>query len=146
MLKDFKAFVLRGSVLDLAVAVIIAGAFGAIVNSMVKDVLMPPIGLVLGRVSFGDLFFSLDGKHYDTLEAAAAAGAPTVNYGLFLQAVASFLIVAAVIFAIVRAVSRLKGPDAAALATTRDCPFCLTAIPLAASRCAHCTSQMGSAG
>ena len=143
MLKDFKAFLLRGNVLDLAVAVIIGGAFGGIVSSLVKDVLMPPIGLVLGRVSFGDLFFSLDGKHYDTLEHAVAAGAPTVNYGLFLQAVVSFLIIAAVVFAIVRMATRLQRAPAPPAATTRDCPYCLTAIPLGASRCAHCTSQIG---
>src|SRR5262245_18897659 len=134
MLKEFKAYLLRGNVLDLAVAVILGGAFGAIVNSLVKDVLMPPLGLILGRVNFGVLFWSLNGQSYPSLKAAQDAGAPTLNYGLFLQAVISFLIIAFVIFLMVRLAARLQPPPPAVV-TTKDCPYCISKIPLAATRC-----------
>jgi large conductance mechanosensitive channel len=141
MLKEFKQFVMRGNVLDLAVAVIIGAAFGGIVTSMVNDIVMPPIGLMLGKVDFKDLFVSLNGQSYANLAAAKAAGAPVVAYGQFANTVINFLIVAFVIFMIVRQASRLqKKPEAAA--TTKDCPYCFSAIPLAATRCPQCTSQL----
>ena len=146
MLKDFKEFVMRGNVLDLAVAVIIGAAFGAIVTSMVNDIVMPPIGLVLGHVDFKDLFISLNGKAYPTLAAAKAAAAPVIAYGQFLNTVINFLIVAFAIFITVRQASKLqrKPAPAPAAPTTKDCPFCCTAIPIAATRCPHCTSQLSS--
>jgi large conductance mechanosensitive channel len=144
MLKEFKAFILRGNVLDLAVAVIIGGAFGAIVNSLVKDILMPPLGLILGRVNFGDLFISLNGQTYASLQAAQTAGAPTLNYGLFLQAVVNFLIIAFVIFLITRMATRFQRPQPATpvVPVTKDCPFCWSAIPSKATRCPQCTSDL----
>lgn len=146
MFKEFKAFILRGNVLDLAIAVIIGGAFGAIVNSLVKDILMPPLGLVLGGVNFSDLFISLNGQVYASLKAAQDAGAPTINYGLFLQTVINFLIIAFVIFMLVRTASRLQQPQPAAAApTAKECPYCLSSIPLKATRCPYCTSELKSA-
>ena len=142
MLKDFKAFVMRGNVLDLAVAVIIGAAFGAIVNSAVNDVIMPPIGLILGHVDFKELFFSLNGQHFATLADAKKAAAPVVAYGQFLNTVINFLIIAFVIFIIVRVAAKLEKPAPAAAPTTKDCPYCLSAIPIPATRCAHCTSQL----
>ena len=139
MLKDFKAFVMRGNVLDLAVAVIIGAAFGAIVTSLVNDIIMPPIGMALGHIDFKDLFVSLNGQSYPTLAAAKTAAAPVIAYGQFLNTVINFLIVAFVIFLVVRSASRFqRAPDA----TTKDCPFCSTAIPIPAKRCPHCTSQL----
>jgi len=145
MWKDFKAFIMKGNVLDLAVAVIIGGAFGAIVTSMVNDVIMPPIGMILGHIDFKELFFSLNGQSYATLADATKAGAPVVAYGKFLNTVINFLIVAAVVFLVVRAASKLhKAPPAAAPAapTTKDCPFCAMPIPIPARRCPQCTSQL----
>jgi len=144
MLKDFKAFVMKGNVLDLAVAVIIGAAFGAIVTSMVNDIVMPPIGLILGHVDFKDLFISLNGQSFPTLAAAKAAAAPVIAYGQFLNTVVNFLIVAFVIFLVVRAAAKLqRTPEAPAAApTTKDCAFCCTAIPIRASRCPNCTSQL----
>ena len=142
MLKDFKAFVMRGNVLDLAVAVIIGAAFGAIVTSMVNDIVMPPIGLLLGKVDFKDLFVSLNGQAYPTLTAAKAAGAPVIAYGQFLNTVMNFLIVAFVVFVVVRQASRFQCKPAPAAPTTKDCPYCCSAIPLAAKRCPQCTSQL----
>jgi large conductance mechanosensitive channel len=141
MFKEFKAFIMRGNVLDLAVAVVIGGAFGTIVNSQVKDIIMPPLGLILSRVNFGDLFISLNGKVYASLKAAQDAGAPTLNYGLFIQAIINFLIVALVIFLIVRLANRLQKPAPTAPAT-KDCPYCLSSVPAKAVRCAHCTSEL----
>ena len=143
MLKDFRAFITRGNILDLAVAVAVGAAFGKVVTSFVNDVLMPPIGLALGRVDFTNLFVSLSGQPYPSLAAAKAAGAPTVNYGVFLNTVLDFLIVAFVIFLLVRQVDRwTRQPAPAAAPTTRECPFCATAIPLKARRCPHCTSEV----
>lgn len=146
MLKDFREFVMRGNVLDLGVAVIIGAAFGAIVTSMVNDVVMPPIGLLLGHVDFKDLFISLNGKSYATLAAAKTAAAPVLAYGQFLNTVINFLIIAFVIFIVVKQASKLqRKPAAPAVApTTKDCAFCCTPIPIAAKRCPHCTSQLGS--
>jgi len=141
MLKEFKAFVMRGNVLDLAVAVIIGGAFGKIISSLVNDVLMPPIGLLLGKVDFSNLFINMSAEKHASLAAAKAAGAPTLNYGLFLNTVIDFVIVAFVIFLVIRAFSRMKRQEEAA-PTTKDCPYCLTAVPIKATRCAHCTSEL----
>ncbi len=144
MWKEFKAFILRGNVLDLAIAVIIGGAFGAIINSLVNDIIMPPIGLLLGKVDFSNLFIPLDGQTYDSLTAAKEAGAATINYGLFINTLINFLIVALAIFLLIRAANRLmpKKAEAPAEPTTKDCPFCATAIPLKATRCPNCTSQL----
>jgi large conductance mechanosensitive channel len=142
MLKDFKAFIMRGNVLDLAVAVIIGAAFGAIVTSAVNDVIMPPIGLALGQVDFKDLFISLSGQSFPNLAAAKAAGAPVIAYGQFVNTVINFLIIAFVIFLVVRAASKLQKPALAAPPTTKDCPYCFSSIPIQAKRCPHCTSQL----
>jgi len=140
MLKEFKEFAMRGNVLDMAVRIILGAAFGGIVSSFVKDILMPPIGHLLGHVDFSDLYISLSG-HYDTLAAAKAAGAVTINYGLFLNTIINFLIVAFAIFLLVRQVNRMW-PKPAEVETTRDCPKCLSKVPLKASRCAFCTSEI----
>ena len=143
MLKEFREFVMRGNVMDLAVGVIIGAAFGKIVSSLVSDLIMPPIGLLLNGVNFSDLFVSLNGQAYATLTEAQAAGAPTLNYGAFFNNVIDFLIIALVIFLMVRAVNRLQRPaPVAAPATTKDCPFCFSAISIKASRCPNCTSQL----
>jgi large conductance mechanosensitive channel len=144
MIKEFKEFAMRGNVLDMAVGIIIGAAFGQIVTSFVQDVLMPPIGRMLGRVDFPNLFVSLNGQHYDTVAAAKAAGAATINYGLFINTVINFLIVAFAVFLLVRQVNRLA-PKPAPAPTTRECPFCLSAIPLKATRCPHCTSELRAA-
>jgi len=144
MLKEFKEFVMRGNVLDLAVAVIIGGAFGKIITSFVNDVLMPPIGLLLGGVDFTNLFLALDGKTYESLEAATAAGAATINYGVFINTVVDFLIVAFVIFLIIKAAnaSKKKEESAPAEPTTKECLYCFTTISIKASRCPNCTSEL----
>ncbi len=144
MLKDFKAFIMKGNVLDLAVAVIVGGAFGAIVTSLVNDVIMPPIGMILGHIDFKDLLISLNGVHYDVLADAKTAKAPVIAYGLFLNTVINFLIVAAVVFIVVRMASKLHRAPAEAppAPTTKDCPFCCMPIPIAAKRCPQCTSQL----
>lgn len=142
MIKEFKEFAMRGNVLDMAVGIIIGAAFGQIVTSFVQDVLMPPIGRLLGHVDFSNLFVNLSGAHYPTIAAAKAAGAATLNYGLFLNTIINFLIVAFAVFLLVRQVNRLAPKPAPAPAATRDCPYCLTAIPLKATRCAHCTSEL----
>ncbi len=142
MIKEFKDFIMRGNVLDLAVAVIIGGAFGKIVTSFVNDIIMPPIGLLLGSVNFTDLFLDLSGKGYPTLAAAQEAGAPTINYGLFLNTVIDFVIVAFVIFLVIKAVNKMKKPAVAAAPTTKACPYCFTDIPIQATRCPHCTSEI----
>jgi len=140
MLKEFKTFLMRGNVIDLAVAVIIGAAFGAIVTSAVNDVIMPPIGLILGNVDFKDMFLSLSGQSYPTLAAAKAAGAPIIAYGQFLNTLINFVIVGFVIFMVVRAANKLQKPAEAP--TTKDCAFCFTAIPIQATRCPNCTSQL----
>jgi len=141
MLKEFKEFAMRGNVLDMAIGIIIGAAFGRIVTSLVNDIIMPPIGLLLGRVNFSSLFLNLSGMPYTTLADAQAAGAATINYGLFLNAILDFIIVAFVIFLLVRQINRLtRKPEAAP--TTKDCPYCLSAIPIKATRCPHCTSQL----
>jgi large conductance mechanosensitive channel len=147
MLQEFKSFVMRGNVVDLAVAVVIGAAFGAIVTSFVNDILMPPIGLALGRVNFADLFVTLDRQSYPTLAAAKAAGAATINYGIFINSILNFLIIAFAVFLLVRQVNRFTAkPTPAPAPTTRDCPLCLSTIPLKATRCAHCTSEVPKVG
>lgn len=144
MLKEFKEFAMRGNVLDLAVGVIIGAAFGKIVTSLVEDVIMPPIGKLLGPVNFSDLFINLSGQSYATLKDAKAASAATINYGLFLNAVINFLIVAFCVFLLVKQVNRFVAkPAPAPVPATKDCPQCAMPIPLAAKRCGHCTSQLG---
>jgi len=149
MLKEFKEFALRGNVLDMAVGIIIGAAFGTIVKSAVDDLLMPPIGLALGGVDFRNLFLTLrageGAASYATVEEAREAGAVTLNYGVFVNNVVSFLIVAFVVFLLVRGVNAMRREEEAPAATTRDCPFCATAIPLHASRCPHCTSELQAA-
>jgi large conductance mechanosensitive channel len=150
MLKDFKAFILRGNVVDLAVGIIIGVAFGAIISSFVNDILMPPIGLGLGNMDFSNLIVVLkEGATpgpYASLEAAKAAGATTINYGVFINAIINFLIIAAVVFFfVVRPIARLTAPKKLAAPTeptTKDCPFCYSAIPIKATRCPNCTSEL----
>ena len=144
MLSEFRTFLMRGNVVDLAVAVVLGAAFGAVVTSFVNDLLMPPLGLVLGRVNFSDLFVSLSGQSYPSLAAAKAAGAPTFNYGLFINALLNFVIIAFAMFLLVRQANRLKGPPPPPAPPTRECPQCATAIPVAARRCPHCTSELTS--
>jgi large conductance mechanosensitive channel len=139
--KEFKDFAMRGSVLDLAIGVIIGVAFGKVVSSLVDDVLMPPLGRLIGRVDFSNLFINLSDTHYDTLAAAKAAGAPTLNYGNFLNTIINFLIVAFAIFILVRAVNKWL-PKAPAPVTTRECPQCAMPIPVVAKKCGHCTSAV----
>lgn len=143
MLKEFKEFAMRGSVIDLAVGVIMGAAFGKIVSSLVEDVIMPPIGRLLGHVDFSGLFINLSDKTYESLAAAKAAGAATLNYGLFINTVINFLIVSFCVFLVVRQVNNwTKKPAAAAAPTTKDCPQCAMTIPIAAKRCGHCTTQL----
>lgn len=144
MLKEFKEFAMRGNVLDMAVGIIIGTAFGKIVSSFVNDVLMPPIGKLVGQVDFSNLFLNLGETDYATLAEAQAAGAPTINYGIFLNTVLDFLIVAFAIFLLIRQVNRLKRKEEAppAAPTTRPCPFCLSEVALQARRCPHCTSEL----
>jgi large conductance mechanosensitive channel len=143
MLKEFRAFAMRGNVIDLAVGVIIGAAFGKIISSFVNDLLMPPIGLLLGKVDFTNLYISLTGEKYSSLAEAQAAGAPTFNYGLFINNVIDFLIVAFIIFLLIRAINRLsRKEEKPADVTTRECPFCLTNINKKATRCPNCTSEV----
>jgi len=143
MLKEFKEFAMKGNVLDMAVGIIIGAAFGKIISSLVADVLMPPIGLLLGGVNFANLFINLSSGAYATIEAAKAAGAPTLNYGLFLQAVIDFLLVAFAIFMMVKWVNRLRAPaPAPAAPATKECPLCTTPIPAKARRCPACTGDL----
>ena len=145
MIKEFREFIMRGNVLDLAVGIIIGAAFGKIVTSFVNDILMPPIGVILGKVDFSNLFLDLSGKGYASLDAAKKAGAATINYGVFLNAVIDFLIVALAIFLLIRQVNRLAPKKPAPPATEVNCPFCLNSIPIGAKRCAHCTSMLEAA-
>jgi large conductance mechanosensitive channel len=142
MFKEFREFAARGNVIDLAVGVIIGAAFGKVVTSLVNDVIMPPIGLVIGRVDFRNLYISLDGQTYASLAEAQKAAAPTINYGVFINTAIEFLIVAFVVFLLVRQINRMYPPPVAAV-ETKPCPFCASAIPLAARRCPHCTSDLG---
>ena len=146
MLKEFKEFAIKGNMLDMAVGIIIGAAFGKIVTSLVEDIIMPPIGLILGKVDFSSLYINLSGEQFASLEAAKAAGAPLIRYGVFLNQAISFIIVAFAVFLLVRAVNHLrKDEQAAEEETEKTCPFCQTDIPIAATRCPHCTSQLGAA-
>jgi large conductance mechanosensitive channel len=150
MLKEFKAFIMRGNVLDLAVGIIIGAAFGAIVKSLVDDLIMPPIGLALGNVDFTNLFVVLkEGAKvpgpYASLADAKAAAAVTWNYGLFINNLVTFIIVAFAVFLVVRAANRLRPPEAAAAPNTKDCPYCRMPIPVGATRCPECTSELRTA-
>jgi large conductance mechanosensitive channel len=143
VLKEFKEFALRGNVMDMAVGIIIGAAFGKIVTSLVEDVMMPPIGRLLGHVDFSGLFINLGDKSYESLAAAKSAGAATLNYGLFINTVINFAIVAFAVFLVVQQVNRwTKKPAAPAAPTTKECPQCAMTIPIAAKRCGHCTAQL----
>lgn len=144
MFKEFKEFAMRGNVMDMAVGIIIGAAFGKIVTSLVNDIIMPPIGLALGKMDMSNMFIALDGKHYDTLLKAQEAGAATISYGLFLKTIIDFILVAFVIFMMVRQMNRLhkKKEEAPAPPSTKDCPRCLSQIPVKATRCPHCTSDI----
>lgn len=142
MLKEFREFAMKGSMADMAIGVIIGAAFGKIVSSLVSDVLMPPIGKVTGGVDFSNLFYNLTGGTYASVAAAKAAGAATINYGIFLNTVIDFAIIAFVLFMIIKGMNSMKRKEAAAAPTTKDCPHCCTAIPLNAKRCPACTSPL----
>jgi large conductance mechanosensitive channel len=142
MFKGFREFIMRGNVLDLAVAVIIGAAFGKIVTSLVNDILMPPLGLALKNVDFNNLFIDLSGGHYATLALAKAAGDATINYGVFLNNLIDFLIVAFAIFLIIHAANKMKRAPAPVPPNTKECSYCHTSIPLAAARCPNCTSYL----
>ena len=143
MFQEFKTFIARGNVVDLAVGVVIGGAFGKIITSFVEDVLMPPIGLALGKVDFSNLFINLSGKDYPSVAVAKAAGAATLNYGMFFNQIINFLIVAFAIFLLIKQLNRMQKPaPAPAVPATKDCPDCLSAIPLKATKCGHCTADL----
>lgn len=142
-LQEFKKFIARGNVMDLAIAVIIGAAFGQIVNSLVKDIVMPPIGLLLGKVDFSSLYINLSGKPYSSLASAQRAGAATINYGTFINTVINFLIISLVIFFVVKLLNNTAlHQNSAPAPTTKECPYCFSEIPIKASRCPHCTSQL----
>lgn len=145
IVSEFKQFVMKGNVVDLAVGFIVGAAFSKIVTSFTTDILMPPIGLALGAVDFSNLFVNLSSKHYETIAAAKAAGAPTLNIGLFINTVIDFLIIAFAVFILVKWINHLTGASKPAPPTTKDCPYCLSSIPLGATRCAHCTSEVKAA-
>ena len=145
MFKEFKEFAMRGNVVDMAVGIIIGVAFGRIISSLVNDVIMPPIGLLLGKVDFSSLFFNLSGTPYAALADARKAGGPVIAYGAFLNTILDFVIVAFVIFLLIRQMNKLKKQPAPAAATTKECPYCLSVIPIKASRCGHCTAQLPAA-
>ena len=142
MVKEFKEFIMRGNVMDMAVGVIVGGAFGAIVNSLVNDVIMPVISLATGKIDFSNLFVALDGGEYANLAAAQEAGASVFAYGNFIQAVIEFLIIALCIFLVVKGVNKLRRPEPAAAPTTKVCPFCKNEVPIEATRCGFCTSEL----
>ena len=139
---EFKEFAVKGNVIDMAVGIIIGAAFGSIVNSLVKDVIMPPIGMLMGGISFADMFVALDGKAYATLAEAQAAAAPTINYGLFINSIISFIIVALAIFVLIKQINAMKKQPAPPDPNTKECPYCKESIPKAAVKCSHCTSDL----
>ena len=139
MFKEFRDFAMKGNVIDMAVGIIIGVAFGKIVSSFVSDILMPPIGVLLGSVDFSNFFLNLSGKSFDSLASAKAAGAPTINYGLFINNIIDFIIVAFAIFILVRQINRFKSQPAPSI---RECPYCISKIPVKATRCPHCTSEL----
>ncbi len=141
-ISEFKEFAMKGNVIDMAVGIVLGVAFGAIVNSLVKDIIMPPIGMLTGGVDFNNLFVSLNGKSYPSLAVATAAGAPTINYGVFINTVITFLIVALALFLILKPINRLKKKPEKKEPDTKDCPYCKESIPKGAVRCPHCTSDL----
>lgn len=145
MLKEFKAFILRGNVVELAVAFIMGGAFGAIVSSLVNDIIMPVVSLLTGGVDFKNWFIPLKGGTYATLKAAQDAGVATLNIGVFINAILTFLIVAFAMFLLIKTLNATKKPTPAVAPATKDCPYCLSSVPLKATRCPHCTSELKSA-
>lgn len=147
MFKEFKEFAMKGNVLDMAIGIIIGAAFGKIVTSFVSDVMMPPLGLLAGKMDFSNLFINLSGTAYATLADAKKAGAATLNYGIFLNTVIDFVIVAFVVFLLVKQVNRMKAPaPAAPAAPTKECPFCTSAIAVKARRCPQCTADLAGVG
>jgi len=142
MLKEFKEFALKGNVLDMAVGIIIGAAFGKIVSSFVADVIMPPIGLLLGKMDFSELFINLSGKPVATLAEAKAAGLPVIKYGVFFSTIIDFVIIALAIFLVIQQINRLKKAPQPAPPNTKECPFCFSAIPIKATRCPQCTSEL----
>ncbi len=144
MIREFKEFAMRGSMLDLAIGIVLGAAFGRIITSVVNDILMPPIGLMLGGLDFANLFIALKGGPYPSVAAAKAAGAPTINYGVFVNTVVDFVLVAAVLFLVVKQVNRMRRPPDVTPAT-KPCPFCLSTVPLKAVRCPYCTSDLKAA-
>lgn len=142
MMQEFKEFAVKGNVIDLAIAVVIGGAFGKIITSFVNDIIMPPIGLAMGKVNFTDLFIDLSGKGFTTLKAAKDAGAPVISYGVFLNTIIDFIIIAFVIFLVIRQINRMKKEPAPAPPNTKECGFCCSAIPVSATRCPQCTSEL----
>ena len=145
MLKEFKEFAMRGNAIDMAVGIVIGAAFGRIVSSLVADIIMPPIGLLLGRVDFSNLFINLSGQHYDSLADAKKAGVAVISYGAFLNTVIEFLIVAFAIFLLVRQINRFQKPAPAPAPSTKECPYCASTIPLKAVRCPNCTAELKAA-
>lgn len=142
MWKEFKEFIMRGNVMDMAVGIIVGVAFGKIITSFVNDVLMPPIGILLGKVNFSNLFITLSSQSFATLEEAKKAGVATINYGLFINTIIDFIIVALAIFLVIRQINRMRRQPAPEAATTRECPFCFSVIPIKAIRCPSCTSEL----
>ncbi len=140
MFKEFREFALKGNVIDLAVGIIIGAAFNKVVQSLVNDIIMPPVGLLIGKVDFSSLFINLSGKSFETLAEAKKAGAATITYGLFINNLVDFTIMAFVVFLMVKQINRLRREETPSSATTKDCPFCVSSIPLSATRCPHCTS------
>jgi large conductance mechanosensitive channel len=145
MLKEFKEFAMRGNVLDMAIGIILGAAFGKIVTSLVSDILMPPIGLLLGKVDFSSMFVNISGQQFSSLADAKKAGAAVISYGVFINTVIDFVIVAFVIFLLVRQINKLERPKAAPARSTKECPYCLSGIPLKAVRCPQCTSDLKAA-
>jgi large conductance mechanosensitive channel len=141
-ISEFKEFAIKGNVIDLAVAVVIGAAFSKVVTSLVNDIIMPPIGMLLGGVNFNDLFISLNGESYPSLSVAQAAGAPVISYGVFINTIIEFIIVALAIFVMIKAINRTKKKEAPAAPYTKECPYCKESIPKAAVRCSHCTSDL----
>lgn len=142
MMQEFKEFAVKGNVVDLAVGVIIGGAFGKIVTSFVSDIVMPPLGMVMGKVNFTDLFINLSDTPYDSLKSAKDAGAPVISYGVFINTMIDFIIIAFVIFLVIKQINRLKKEPAPAPPDTKDCPYCLSAVPVKATKCGFCTSDL----
>jgi len=142
MWKEFKEFIMRGNVMDMAIGIIVGAAFGKIITSFVNDVLMPPIGLLFGKVDFANLFITLSNQSFATLEEAKKAGVVTIKYGLFINTIIDFIIIALAIFLVIRQINRMKRQPAPEAATTRECPFCLSKIPIKATRCPQCTSEL----